>query len=82
MALSAEEQLLYRNLKTILDTPAVNDTLVRWASMQYNIALKNLVVAKEPIEVGKWQQAVMIYEHIQNLKPNVNGILRNAKSAA
>lgn len=82
MSLSGEEQLLYRNLKTILDTPAVNDTLVRWADMQYNVALKNLVRATEPIEIGKWQQAVMIYEFIQNFKDNVNRTLKNARSAA
>lgn len=78
MSLSAEEQILYRNLRLICKEPLVHDTLVKYSKMQYNIALHNLCNATDIREVGKWQQAVMIYEHMINLKANVDNVLKNA----
>lgn len=78
MTLTTPEYLLYRNLKSICAEPLVNDTLVKYAQMQYNIALNNLCTATDVREVGKWQQAVMIWEHFVNLKANVDKVLSNA----
>lgn len=78
MPLSPEEMVLYRNLKVIFQEPIVHDTLVKYSRMQYNIALNNLVKAQDIREVGKWQQAVMIYEHLINIKANVDTVIKNA----
>lgn len=78
MALTNEEYILYRNVKSICSEPLVNDTLVKYAQVQYNIALHNLCTATDLREVGKWQQGLMVWEHIINLKANVEKVLSSA----
>lgn len=80
MSLSKQEFLMYRNLKTVLSEPLVNDAIVTYAKIQYDIALKNLLNSTTPQDDGKWKQAVMIYEHLINFKANVDRVLLNAKS--
>lgn len=79
MALTTEELILYRNLKTLCSEPMVFDSLVKYCQMQYNIALTNLTNATDIREVGKWQNAVLIYDHFINLKTVVDKVLKNAK---
>lgn len=78
MALQKQEFLLYRNLKTMLKEPLVHDTFVQYAQMQYDIALKNLLHAKELVEIGKWQGLVSMWEHFIHLRANVDKVLSNA----
>lgn len=79
MALAPEEYLLYRNFNTMLKEPLVNDTIIKYAQMQYDIALKNLLHSKDLLEIGKWQGLVSVWEHFIHLKDNIEKVLNSAR---
>lgn len=74
--LSTDEKTFYKQLFQIVNDTHINELLVKYATLQYNIAIKRLKEATDPILIGRYQGEAAAWERLVNIRTTVTDVMR------
>lgn len=75
--LSPQEAVYYRDLYRLVTDPIINDLLVKYAKIQYDIAIRSSRSKKELYDYGYGNGQADAWQDIINLKDKLTKIINN-----
>lgn len=76
--LTPQEALFYRDLYKVISDPVINELLVKYATLEYNKAIRSSRSKKELYDYGYSNGTADAWQDIMSLKQKLTKVMQNA----